>query len=388
MKVAIVHDWLTLTGGAERVLDAMLEIYPQADVFCVVCFLAEEDMPLLRGKVPRTTFIQRLPFARRFYRSYLALMPIAIEQLDVTAYDLVISSSYAVAKGVITGPDQMHISYVHSPIRYAWDLQHDYLKEARIDTGFKSLIARAILHYIRLWDVRTSNGVDHFIANSRFIRARIAKVYRRSATVIHPPADTSRFTMRVDKEDFYVTASRMVPYKHIPLIAKAFAKMPDKRLIIIGDGPQMDLVKEIVAPNITLLGRQDNDVLVDYMQRAKAFVFAAKEDFGIVPLEAQACGTPVIAYGAGGSLETVIGEGPDRTGVFFADQTIESIAGAVAEFETLSEKITATACRRNADRFGTERFKRELLDFVEAKMAHQGALAEDQPVAFLSVIKH
>lgn len=384
MKVAIVHDWLTLTGGAERVLEAMLDLYPDADIFCMVCFLRDEDKALLRGKTPRTSFIQRLPFARKFYRSYLPLMPIAVEQFDLGDYDLVLSSSHAVAKGVITCPDQMHISYVHSPIRYAWDLQHAYLREARLERGMKSAVARLILHYIRMWDMRTSNGVDHFIANSHFIRSRIGKVYRRTATVIHPPADTRRFEMREDKEDFYLTASRMVPYKHIPLIARAFAAMPDKRLVIIGDGPQMDMVKEVLAPNVTIMGRQDNAVLVDHMQRARAFVFAAEEDFGIVPLEAQACGTPVIAYGRGGSLETVIGDGPDRTGVFFAEQTLEAIVAAVGTFEALPGGIPAAACRRNADRFGTDRFKRELGDFVERRLAERQRLPDRDSAAALT----
>lgn len=369
MKIAIVHDWLTLTGGAERVLEAMLDLYPDADIFCMVAFLEDEDVALTRHHPVRTSFIQKLPFARKHYRSYLPLMPIAVEQFDFTNYDLVLSSSHAVAKGVITGPDQLHISYVHSPIRYAWDLQNAYLKEVGMERGIKSALARSILHYMRIWDVRTSNGVDHFIANSAFVQARIRKAYQRDAAVIYPPVDTDRFTMCEEKEDFYLTASRMVPYKRIPLIVQAFATMPDKRLVVIGDGPEMAMVKAAAGANVTVMGRQSNAVLGDHMRRARAFVFAAKEDFGIVPVEAQACGTPVIAYGRGGSLETVNGSGAERTGVFFAEQTREAIMAAVTAFEALTVAPSPAACRRNAERFGTDRFKRELREFVDRQVA-------------------
>lgn len=226
-------------------------------------------------------------------------MPLAIEQLDVSKHDIILSSSHAVAKGILTGPDQLHISYVHSPIRYAWDLQHQYLREAGLSKGLKATLARWLLHKIRIWDCRTANGVDHFIANSQFIARRIKKVYGRKADVIYPAVDVERFALQTNKQDYYMTASRMVPYKRMDLIVEAFSHMPTKRLVVIGDGPEMNKIKSKATNNIEILGYQPNDVMQKYMSEAKAFVFAAEEDFGITPVEAQACGTPVIAYGKG-----------------------------------------------------------------------------------------
>lgn len=368
MKVAIVHDWLTVYAGAEKVLEQMFEIWPDADLFSVVDFLPDDKRFFVKGKRATTSFIQRLPGAKTRYRAYLPLMPIAMEQLDLSTYDVVISSSHAVAKGVLTGPDQLHVSYVHSPIRYAWDLQHQYLKEANLTKGLKSLVARAIMHYMRIWDMRTSNGVDAFVANSHFIARRIKKVYRRTAEVIFPPVDVDRFTLREQKEDFYFTASRMVPYKKIPLIVEAFAGMPDKRLFVIGEGPEFEKAKAAAAqaPNVTLLGYQSTEVMVDYMQRAKAFVFAAEEDFGITPVEAQACGTPVIAFGKGGALETVRAEGHSErdTGLFFGEQTVAAIQAAIARYEA-GPGFSAAACRMNAERFSPRSFRHQLKTIVD-----------------------
>jgi len=368
-RIAIVHDWLVTYAGAERVLEQLLILYPQADLFAVCDFLPEAERGFLQGRRPRTTFIQRLPFARRKYRGYLPLMPLAIEQLDLSAYDLVISSSHAVAKGVLTGPDQLHVSYVHSPIRYAWDLQHQYLCESGLDQGVKGWIAKWLLHKIRLWDLRTANGVDCFVANSNFIARRIWKVYRREAEVIYPPVDVSSFTLREDKEDFFLTASRMVPYKKIDLIVEAFSAMPDKRLVVIGDGPDMRKIRAKAGANIQILGYQPFEVLRDYMQRAKAFVFAAEEDFGITPVEAQACGTPVIAFGKGGALESVRGlnQSDTPTGVFFEEQSVASLIAAVDRFENNREAFTASACRDNAMRFSPEVFRERFSALVAAE---------------------
>lgn len=369
MKIAIVHDWLVTYAGAERVLAGILETWPEADLFAVIDFLSDEDRANLGGKRATTTFIQQLPKAKTHYQKYLPLMPLAIEQLDMSAYDLVISSSHAVAKGVLTGPNQLHISYVHSPIRYAWDLQHQYLHEASLDRGFKAKLARMLLHYMRMWDQRTASGVDEFIANSHFIGRRINKSYRRESTVIYPPVDTRQFTLYTDKEDFYLTASRMVPYKRIPMIVEAFSRMPDKKLIVIGTGPEMEKAKELATPNVTLLGYQNFAVLLHHMQRARAFVFAAEEDFGIAPIEAQACGTPVIAYGRGGVLETVRGiDHPAPTGVFYAEQTPESLIAAVQEFESEAHHILPDTCRVSAERFSTERFRQEIKTFVDTRV--------------------
>jgi len=370
MKVAIVHDWMTLKGGGEACVEELMRLYPQADLYCVVDFLDEQYRGFLSGRRVVTSFIQRLPGSRKRYRSYLPLMPIAVEQFDLSEYDLVISSSSAVAKGVITGPDQIHIAYVHSPIRYAWDLQLQYLKEAGLTRGIKSSLARAILHYMRMWDTRTAHGVDHMIANSGFVARRIRKFYGRQATIIHPPVDVDRFTIGPAREDFYVTMSRLVPYKRIPLIVEAFRHMPDRRLVVIGDGPEMQAVAEAAGPNVTIMGGQPNDVVVSYLQRAKAFLFAAEEDFGIAPVEAQACGTPVIAYGKGGALETVRGrDGEGQTGVFFYEQTPQAIVAAVEHLDTRLHAISPQACRDNAERFSTQRFHRQIDDFARAALA-------------------
>lgn len=368
MKVAIVHDWLVTYAGAERVLSELIKCYPQADLFSIVDFLSDDDRKRISNKHAVTTFIQSLPLARKRYRSYLPIMPLAIEQLDLSEYNLIISSSHAVAKGVLTGPDQYHISYVHSPIRYAWDMQHQYLREAGLDHGIKSWIARWMLHKIRLWDTRTASGVDQFVANSHFIARRIKKAYGRSALVINPPVDTERFTLVEKKEDYYLTASRLVPYKRVDLIARAFADMPDKRLIVVGDGPDADRVRAASGPNVEFLGFQSDASLRELMGKARAFVFAAEEDFGIIPVEAQACGTPVIAFGKGGALETVVAEGPEPTGVFFSEQTTESLQEAVHLFEQTLFLFTPAACRANAERFCSSRFRNEIQELIERCM--------------------
>lgn len=366
MKVAVVHDWLVTCGGAERVLEEILGQFPHADLFAVVDFLPPELRGVVQHKQVRTSFIQKLPAARSRYRGYLPLMPLAVEQFDLSGYDLVISSSHAVAKGVLTGPDQLHLSYVHTPIRYAWDLQHQYLRESGLDRGIKGWLAKWMLHRIRLWDLRTVNGVDRFVANSHFIARRIRKVYGRRATVIYPPVDVESFPLREAKEDFYLTASRMVPYKRIDLIVDAFARMPDRKLVVIGDGPEFSRIKGRGAGNVTIMGYQPHAVLRDFMQRAQAFVFAAEEDFGIAPVEAQACGTPVIAYGKGGVLETVVGlDGEKPTGLFFPEQSVASLVAAIDSFERERERIRPISCRENAIRFSRDRFRRELTRTVD-----------------------
>ena len=368
MKTAIVCDWLSAVGGAEKLIGLLLECFPDADVFAVVDFVDADKRDFLHNKTVKTTFIQNLPFARSKYRAYLPLMPLAIEQLDVSGYDLIISSSHAVAKGVITGPDQTHISYVHSPMRYAWDLQHQYLKETGLDKKWRGWLARYFLHKLRLWDVRSANGVDHFIANSHFIARRIQKTYRRDATVIYPAIDNTLFKPGHHKEDCYVTASRLVPYKKIDLIVESFQSMPDKKLVVIGDGPDMEKIKRKAGSNVKILGYQPTTVLVQYMQQAKAFIFAAEEDFGLLPVEAQACGTPVIAYGKGGVLETVRGiNHTTPTGLFFDEQTVPSLVQAVNSFEHQQTLFTSEACVKHAAQFQPAVFKNTLMKFVREK---------------------
>ncbi|WP_223509109.1 glycosyltransferase family 4 protein [Rahnella sp. GSA61A] len=368
VSVGIVADWLVTFAGSEKVIAEFIKLYPNADIYSVVDFLSDESRKKFYGKEATTSFIQRLPFAKKKYQQYLPLMPLAIEQLDVTEHDIVLSSSHAVAKGVLTGPDQLHISYVHSPIRYAWDFQHQYLREAGLNKGLKGKLARWFLHKIRIWDYRTANGVDHFIANSQFIARRIKKVYGRDADVIYPPVDVERFTLQENKEDFYFTASRMVPYKRIDLIVEAFSQMPDKKLVVIGDGSEMAKIKSRAGSNIEILGYQPDDVMQDYMRRTRAFVFAAEEDFGITPVEAQASGTPVIAFGKGGVLETIRPYGESNaTGVFFSEQTAESLINAVRHFDTIKDSILPKDCRENALKFSAQRFHDELDEYIKTK---------------------
>ena len=358
-KIAIVHDWLPLYGGAERVLEQILLVFPQADIFSMIDAIPPEQRGFLQNKRVTTSFVQRLPGAKTRYRSYFPIMPLAVEQFDLSPYNLVISSSYSFAKGVLTGPDQRHLCYCHSPIRYAWDMQHQYLEQSGLTKGLKSFIVRLLLHYVRLWDYRTAAGVDAFAANSAYIARRIMKVYRRESEVIFPPVAIESFPLEERKENFYLTASRMVPYKKIDLIAEAFTRMPEKKLIIIGDGPEMDRVRAKAGSNVELLGYRDNETLRSHLQRAKAFVFVAEEDFGIVPVEAQACGTPVIAFGRGGVAETVI---PGKTGILFYEQSVDSLAGAVRLFETGT--FSPAEIRQQAEKFSADVFRQSFSDFV------------------------
>ncbi len=355
LKVAVVHDWLVNYGGAERVLEQILGIFPQAELFCLVDFLGEQDRSFIFHKQSHSSFIQNLPFARRCFRYYLPVMPLAIEQLDLREFDVVISSSHAVAKGVITSPEQLHIAYVHSPMRYIWDLQEDYL-----DRSLRSSLGRLLFHYLRSWDVYSSFRVDHFIANSHFIRRRISKIYRRNAKVIYPPVNGANFPLKqAPAEDFYLTVSRLVPYKRVDLIVETFAQMPQRRLVIIGDGPERSHILKKLTPNITYLGYQTQDQVREYMQRSRGFVFAAIEDFGISPLEALSCGTPVIALGKGGLQETIT---PD-TGVLFPAQTVASLQTAIDQFE--QQEFSPQVCHDYVQRFYPDRFRQQLKQTIE-----------------------
>ena len=366
-RAAIVHDWLPLVGGAERVLADMVRVCPNSEIFTTFDFLSEAERAEVSLGVPvHASGLNRLPMVQRYYRNLLMGCTRAVEGFDVTGHDVVLSSSAAFAKGVITSPEQMHIGYVHSPARYAWDLSHAYIGAmGGVAAPLKRAIARRMMHRFRMWDARTAAGVDTFVANSAFIAKRIKKVYRREAVVIHPPVDTAAFTMGGAREDVYVTASRMVPYKNIPMIVAAFAERPHLKLRVLGDGPDMGLVRKLAGPNVEVCGYVDAERMRAEMQRAKAFVFAAKEDFGIVPVEAQACGTPVICLDAGGTAETVrpLGE-TAPTGVWFSEQTREALLGAVDMFEAEGDAIRAEDCRANALRFSAERFREELRGLI------------------------
>jgi glycosyltransferase involved in cell wall biosynthesis len=366
MKKALVHDWFKDFGGAERCVESFTNIWNDFDIYSLIDFLSDENREIiLKGKDVTTSFIQNLPKAKTKYRNYLPFFPLAIEQFDLTEYELVISSSHAVAKGVLTRPDQLHISYVYSPIRYAWDLHFQYLRESGLDRGLKGWLAKYFLHKIRIWDFSTANRVDHYIAISHYIAKRIKKIYGKTADVIYPPVDTINFKIGDITENYYVTSSRMVPYKKMDLIVEAISKT-NHRLIVIGTGPDWEKVKLKSGKNIELLGHQSFEDMIRVIQRSKAYIFAAEEDFGIAPIEAQACGIPVIAFGKGAALETIVGEFANEknvketdTGIFFEEQNVSSLLGAVDLFEEQYEKFNKDIIRKNALRFSKERFEKE-----------------------------
>lgn len=361
MKSALVHDWLVGIGGGEKCLEAIYSLFPSPIHTLVKDEKRIQGMNFAAAELT-SSFIQKMPKGRTAYRNYLPFFPLAIEQFDLSDFDLVISLSHAVAKGAITHSDQLHLSYCFTPMRYAWDLTHQHLAELK---GFRKLCARLAFHYLRSWDVTSSSRVDHFAAISHVIERRIQKTYGRSSTVIYPPVSTHRFSVTKQKEEYYVAASRLVPYKRIDLIVDAFAQMPDKRLIVIGDGPEMAKIKKRATQNIEILGHQPDAILADYLAKAKAFVFAAEEDFGIIVVEAQAAGTPVIAFGRGASQETVI---EDKTGIFFPDQTAMSLMVAVEDFERRQDAFDPYEIKAHAEFFNEERFKRQFHAFVKAKL--------------------
>ena len=364
MKKALIHDWFSTYAGAEKCVESFTNIWDDFEIYSLIDFLKGADRDkILKGKHAHTSFIQKLPFAKDKYRNYLPLFPLAIEQFDLSGYDVVLSSSHAVAKGVLTHSNQLHIAYVHTPIRYAWDLYHQYLRESGLDRGLKGVLAKYFLHKIRLWDASTANRVDHYVANSRYIARRIKKTYGKPSDVIYPPVDVDKFTLREVKEEFYLTASRMVPYKKIDLIVEAFSQT-DKKLLVIGDGPDMAKIKSKAGKNVELLGFADDGTMADLMGRAKAFVFAAEEDFGITPVEAQACGTPVICFGRGGARETVL---DGESGLYFMEQNTKELLAAVAKFEQNYDKFEPVKIRENSLKFSRARFETEIKSYVEKK---------------------
>ncbi len=364
MRVALVQDWLTEIGGAEKVFSCFLELYPDADVYTLTSHDRVLDKLHIDPLKVKESFIARLPFGKSKYRNYLPLFPKAVESFDFSGYDLIISSSSSVAKGVITTSNQLHICYCHSPVRYAWDLYHQYLKEAKLNgAGIKKWYVRHVVHRLRIWDVVSANRVDFFIANSNYIKRRINKIYRRDSEVIFPPVELERFSLEVEKEDYYFTASRLVPYKKIDLIVEAFSSMPEKKLIVAGTGPELKKIEKIAGKNVKLKGFVSDEEMNVLMKKAKAFVFAADEDFGIVPVEAQACGTPVIALGRGGTKETVI---DGVTGIHFEQQTTESLLNAIQRFEKM-KPLVKYEIRKNAEKYSKPRFLVELKDFIDEK---------------------
>ncbi|GAC1599372.1 MAG: hypothetical protein NVS3B2_00350 [Ramlibacter sp.] len=345
----------------------MLRCYPQAKLFATIDRMGQTERVRLGASHIATTFLQRMPWSGTRFWNYLPVTAIAVESHNLTQADLIVSNSHAFAKGVLTTGQQLHISYVQSPMRYAWDLHHQYMSDYRLDRGLKGMLARWIFHRLRIWDRQTANNVDLFLANSRHVQHRIWRTYRRRSRVLYPPVRTSSFALREAKEDFYVTVSRIVNYKRIDLIVEAFRSMPKRKLVVIGGGPELEAIRRSCPANVQLMGWQPDHVVQEYLGRAKAFVFAAHEDFGISPLEAQACGTPVIAYGVGGSCETVRNwtEKLRPTGLLFPQQSPACLTLAVQAFEDAGDVFDPHACREWAETFSEERFEREFTAIVE-----------------------
>ncbi len=372
LKIAIVHDWCPAFRGGERVLAEFCAMYPGADVFTLFDFLpAEIKAEFFHNVTFHTSVANRLPMIRKYYRSLFFACPFLIEQFDVTGYDAVISSSAAFARGILTRPDQPHLCYVHSPVRYAWDEQFSYLQQGRLGFGPKGLLFRYMLHALRTWDTRTAHGPDLMLANSNYVAARIRRIYGRDAQVVFPPVAMDELDFVTDKDDYYVTASFLAPYKRTDLVIKAFNAMPARRLLVVGDGQQSSVLRELAGPNVAFTGFLPRRDYVRTVANAKALVFAGCEDFGIALAEAQACGTPLIAFARGGARDIVrrFGTAEEPTGLLFEQQTVEAVVEAVRSFEANRHAITPQACRRNAGRFSVERFRRDVRGAFDATRA-------------------
>lgn len=371
-RVALVHDWLEAPGGGEVVLTSLRQLFPDAPVFTLVDFLTRDERERLGNPVVHTSPLQRMPAARHWFRYAAALFPNVVERLDTSAFDVIISDSHAIAKGVRKHPGQIHICYCYTPARFAWTMAPIYRDRAAAGNRAREWLARGAQRRFREWDLRAASGVDHFIAISRHIADIIARCYGREAAVVYPPVETDRFDRagRGPRGDDYVTVSRLVPYKRLDVVIDAFRRLPARRLTIIGDGPERSRLARHAPANVVLAGRLDDAQTAAAVGVARAFVFAACEDFGIAPLEAQAAGTPVIAYREGGSSETIRGlDDPLPTGVLFDAQTPAAIIDAIARFEATT--IDRDACRINAARFAAPRFRDEIAAHVDALLSRR-----------------
>lgn len=366
MSTAIVHDWLPVFSGAEQVVAAIMNTVGPSDLFSLFNFLDEEDTRRIGAKKIITSYLDRLPFREKYYRYTFPFCPNAIESFDLSAYDLVISSSAAFSKGVIVHPHQKHVAYVHTPVRYAWDQTYEYLRRTWFAHPPFGIALRSALHDLRRWDHRTGNGPDLMVANSSSVRRRIEQIYGRDSVVLHPPVDVDNFALVPEKDDYFVVASRLVPYKRIDLVVEAFRSLPDQRLVVCGDGPELPKLKALAGTNVEFVGHLLRSKLIETIQRARAFIFAAYEDFGIVIAEAQAAGTPVIAYHLGGAKDIVTPLGArNPTGVLFPAQSTTAVSDAVEHFIANGDQISSQACRENALRFSTDQFRTKLRSIIE-----------------------
>lgn len=381
MRVALVHDWLDTWGGGEAVLAELLRVFPGADVYTLVDFLAPEDRARLGPVRVTTSGLDAMPASRRWFRYAAVLRPQMIERFDLSGYDVVVSDSHAIAKGARTGPGQVHVCYCHTPARFAWTMATTYAEHAAADAAWRRPFVDYALARFRRWDRAASARVDRFVANSRHIAAAIDRCYGRDADVVHPPVDVDRFAAAADARrdaprSDYVTVSRLVPYKRIDVLVEAFRAMPERKLVVVGEGPERARLEALGVRNVEFTGQQGDADTARRVAAARAFLFAAEEDFGIAPVEAQAAGTPVIAYGRGGVRETLRGrDDPAPTGAFFDAQTPQAVAAAVRAFEAEPNRITAAACRENALRFAPERFREEIARVVDQAVAARARAA-------------
>ncbi|MHC4551328.1 MAG: glycosyltransferase [Planctomycetota bacterium] len=369
MKVAIIQDWLEGLGGAEKCVEVFCELWPQADIYALAYEPSAFTDSIISNHQVSSSFIQRLPFSPKRFRNYLPLFPLAIEQFDLRAYDLVISSSAAFSHGVLTHHEQLHICYKHTPMRYAWSGYQEYLQDPKAKGKLKNLMLRRVIHRLRMWDYQAAQRPDILVANSRETQKRIQRYYQRDSQIIHPPVDPvdEKIDSKDAAEPFYLVLSRLVPYKKADRVAEAFLKMPQRKLIVAGDGPQLRLLQKMAeqAPNITVLGAVSEARKNELLKNAQALVFASYEDFGIVPLEAQSYSTPVIAFGKGGSCETVI---DGKTGVLFSDQSVESIVNAVERFEQMQGGFKESDFQANVNRFTKAAFQQRIQELVDREM--------------------
>lgn len=359
-RVAVVHYWLVNMRGGEKVVEALCKLFPNADIFTLVVDPAAISDRLRQHRIT-PSFVQKLPGAVRHYQALLPLYPLALEQFDLSAYDLVLSSESGPAKGVLTRPETCHICYCHTPMRYLWDMYHDYRDNAGL---IKRWAMFPLTHYLRQWDLSSASRVDYFVANSTHVARRIAKHYRREAQVIHPPVETDSFTISSKIDDFYLMVGQLVRYKRPDLAVQAFTRL-GKPLVVIGEGEELPRLKKMAGSNIRFLGRQPFEVIRDNYARCRAFIFPGEEDFGITPVEAQASGRPVIAYGRGGALETVKER---ETGIFFQEPTVESLMDALMRFEESEDRFDPQIIRQHSLSFGQDVFLHKMKNFVEEKV--------------------
>lgn len=367
LKIAIIHDWLVSMRGGEKIVENLCEMFPGCDIYTLL-YRPGSVSPVIETHKIYTSFVNQLPFKNTKYRYYLPLFPTAIEKFNIKPYDLIISSSHCVAKGIIPSPDTLHVSYIHTPMRYVWDMYHDYFEKDNTNLLIRKLIP-FFANYLRMWDVASANRVDWFIANSQHVANRIKKYYGRESTIIHPPVEIDLFSVNKKNDNYYLIVSALVPYKRVDLAIQAFNEMK-KPLLIVGEGPSLKRLQSLAGPTIQFIKWQPLTKLSKYYEGCKALIFPGEEDFGIAPVEAQLCGKPVIALGKGGALETIIGFDDQNekkcTGIFFYDQSVESLIHAVTKFENI--EWDTSFIHSNAKKFSKDRFKSEMMAFIEGKM--------------------